>query len=118
MVTRAQDDRRLVEAVAEAVGEVPGVAFLRPGLAERLRAAATATRRVNSAPTASTSGIRIPPGSRDGGRLSVEVFVVVHRGHRAVDVTRAVREAATRAARTTLPAKVLVHVSVTVSGIV
>ncbi|QDQ15849.1 Asp23/Gls24 family envelope stress response protein [Streptomyces spectabilis] len=115
MVTRAQDDRRLVEAVAAAVGEVPGVAFLRPGLAERLRAAASA-RRVNSTPTASASAVRVRGASGDG--ITLEVFVVVHRGHRALDVVRAVREAAVRGARTTLSARVPVRVSVTVSGIV
>ncbi|GGV31325.1 hypothetical protein [Streptomyces spectabilis] len=115
MVTGAQDDRRLVEAVAAAVGEVPGVAFLRPGLAERLRAAASA-RRVDSAPTAPTSAVRVRGAS--GGGITLEVFVVAHRGRRALDVTRAVREAATRAARTVMSARVPVHVSVTVSGIV
>ncbi|MCI3935466.1 Asp23/Gls24 family envelope stress response protein [Streptomyces sp. AN091965] len=120
MVTRAHDERRLVEAVAAAVGEVPGVAFLRPGLAARLRATAASARRVNGAPTASTSGIRVrgTGSTRDADGLALEVFVVVHRGHRALDVTRAVREAVTRAARTTPAGPVPVRVTVTVSGIV
>ncbi|WP_172381743.1 Asp23/Gls24 family envelope stress response protein [Streptomyces sp. MNP-20] len=123
MVTRAHDDRRLVEAVAAAVGEVPGVAFLRPGLAARLRATAVSAGRAGGAPTASTSGIRVrgasgARGTRDADGLALDVFVVVHRGHRAVDVTRAVREAVTRAARTTLATTVPVRVTVTVSGIV
>ncbi|MFI8930826.1 Asp23/Gls24 family envelope stress response protein [Streptomyces sp. NPDC053474] len=123
MVTRAHDERRLVEAVAAAVGEVPGVAFLRPGLAARLRGTAASARRVNGAPTASTSGIRVrgasgTPGARDADGLALEVFVVVHRGHRAVDVTRAVREAVTRTARASPSAPVPVRMTVTVSGIV
>ncbi|MEW2529751.1 Asp23/Gls24 family envelope stress response protein [Streptomyces sp. NPDC047071] len=123
MVTRAHDGRQLVEAVAAAVGEVPGVAFLRPGLAGRLRATTMSAPRTNGAPTASTSGIRVrgassTRGARDADGLAVDVFVVVHRGHRAVDVTRAVREAVTRAARTTLATTVPVRVTVTVSGIV
>ncbi|MEI5100998.1 hypothetical protein RB200_23665 [Streptomyces sp. PmtG] len=119
----AQDSRRLIGALADAVRATPGVAFLRPGLAARLRAAATASRTApdRSAPDAAsgaTSALRVrgtgQRGARDG--LSVEVFVVVHRGHRAVDVTRAVRASVTRAVRAALPEVTQVRVTVTVSG--
>ncbi|MFJ9340595.1 Asp23/Gls24 family envelope stress response protein [Streptomyces sp. NPDC101733] len=102
--------------LAEAVLAVPGVAFLRPGLGERLRAGAASRAGRSPRPTSGdgSSGIRIggPPGS---GPTAIEVHVVLLRGHRTLDVTRAVREAVLAvcpAGAGTIP------VRVTVTGIV
>ncbi|WP_239074867.1 Asp23/Gls24 family envelope stress response protein [Streptomyces sp. SID10853] len=108
-----QDTRAQLSAtVAEAALGVPGVAFLRPGLAGLLRTAG------RSGP----AGVRI---GRAGGADShdswtAEVFVVLRRGHRAVDVTRAVRAAVLRAvtdpAAVTVGVVAAVTVGVTVTG--
>ncbi len=50
------------------------------------------------------------------GRWHVEVHLVLHRGHRAVDVTRAVRAAVTEALRGEAGSPP--RVSVTVTGLV
>ncbi|MEU6122135.1 Asp23/Gls24 family envelope stress response protein [Streptomyces sp. NPDC047123] len=104
-------------AVREAVLGTPGVAFLRPGLAELLRAAnPLAGRQAPAAtPSARTSAVRV---TRDGGtdRWHVEVYVVLGRGHRALDVTRAVRAAVTGALRRTTGEERPPRVSVTVTG--
>ncbi|WP_406138430.1 Asp23/Gls24 family envelope stress response protein [Streptomyces sp. NBC_01089] len=98
-----QDTRAQLSAtVAEAALGVPGVAFLRPGLAGLLRTAG------RSGP----AGVRIGRADTDGGDgWTAEVFVVLRQGHRAVDVTRAVRAAVLRAVAD--PAAVTVGVTVT-----
>ncbi|MFF1378409.1 Asp23/Gls24 family envelope stress response protein [Streptomyces sp. NPDC058308] len=98
------------DAVREAVLGTPGVAFLRPGLAELLRASHLLTRG-----TARSAGVRL---ARDGGsgRWHADIHVVLHRGHRAVDVTRAVRAAVAEALRGTTGDAEPPRVTVTVTG--
>ncbi|MER6529110.1 Asp23/Gls24 family envelope stress response protein [Streptomyces sp. NPDC001508] len=108
----------LTERIAQAVADVPGVAFLRPGLAGLLRSsvAARATgRRANPDVSRAKSAVRVGRGSAPG-TLTVEVSVVLRRGHRAVDVTRAVRAAVRDTVRAGdgRPAQV----TVTVTGLV
>ncbi|MCF6524096.1 Asp23/Gls24 family envelope stress response protein [Streptomyces sp. JJ36] len=97
--TRALRDR-LAEAAAEAAAGATGVAFLRAGLADVVRGTGLPARRrpagdAGSAPR--SAGVRVRPGL--GGGWQVEVQLAVRRGHRALDVTRAVREAVTAAVR-------------------
>ncbi|WP_424216672.1 Asp23/Gls24 family envelope stress response protein (plasmid) [Streptomyces sp. BI20] len=78
-----------------AVLQVPGVAFLRPGPAGLLLAAA---RRMGRLPTPTPPREPTPSGLRlrrspTGEVTGAHVDVVLHRGHRALDVTRAVRSA-------------------------
>ncbi|MEU6992890.1 Asp23/Gls24 family envelope stress response protein [Streptomyces sp. NPDC046465] len=98
------------DAVREAVLGTPGVAFLRPGLAELLRASNLLTRG-----PARTAGVRL---TRDGGsgRWHADIHVVLHRGHRAVDVTREVRAAVAEALGGTAGDASLPRVTVTVTG--
>lgn len=95
---------------ATAARQVPGVAFLRPSLAGRLRSATFAktphTVRQQGDPT---SGVRVRPGTP----WTVEIQIMVRRGHRALDVSRAVQTAVTHSF-----AETPVHVTVTVSGLV
>lgn len=92
--------------LAAAVEGVPGVAFLKPGLADRLRSTL-------SRPGAAPSGVRMtrPDGE---GPWHVEIHVVALRQARTVEVARAVRAAVERH----LGAPVPVRVTVTVTGIV
>ncbi|MET8687298.1 Asp23/Gls24 family envelope stress response protein [Streptomyces sp. NPDC004732] len=101
----------LAEAVQEAVLGTPGVAFLRPGLADLLRAANLLTK--GAAPSPRSSAVRITRGKGAAG-WHTEVYVVLSRGHRAVDVTREVRAAVTETLErlTGEPSRV----SVTVTG--
>ncbi|WP_369217821.1 hypothetical protein [Streptomyces flavofungini] len=109
----------LTEAVGRAVLATPGVAFLRPGLAQLIRAS-RALARVRPGGGASggpayASGVRL---TRDGGTWHAEVHVVLRRGHRAVDVTREVRAAVTGALRGASGAAHEPRVTVTVTGLV
>ncbi|MEU1118832.1 MULTISPECIES: Asp23/Gls24 family envelope stress response protein [unclassified Streptomyces] len=89
----------LTEAVREAVLGTPGVAFLRPGVAELLRASNPLTRTAGAAAALGTSsrssGVRVTGGG--GEPWNADIRVVLRRGHRALDVTRAVRAAVTEA---------------------
>ncbi len=103
---------RLARAVAGAAAEVAGVAFLRPRLSDLLRGSAAAARpRRGPAADRGPAGVRVRRDP-DTARWLVEVQFTVRRGHRAVDVARAVRAAAERAAGG-LP----VEITVTVAGI-
>ncbi|WP_434597574.1 Asp23/Gls24 family envelope stress response protein [Streptomyces sp. A5-4] len=109
-MTTAHPTRTYLErlAAAAALG-VPGVAYLRPGLADLLRGS-PAQRQGGS------GGVRAR-ATDDPPAWRIEVHLAVVRGHRALDVTRAVRaavEAATTRAATGRPAVV----SVTVTGVV
>ncbi|WP_405677336.1 Asp23/Gls24 family envelope stress response protein [Streptomyces sp. NBC_01511] len=76
---------RLALAAVDAVERVPGVAFLRPGLADLVRASyASRDRR--------KSGVRVRPGG-DAASWHIEVQFVARRTYRTLDVTRAVRDA-------------------------
>ncbi|GHA30447.1 hypothetical protein GCM10010329_62150 [Streptomyces spiroverticillatus] len=104
---------RLALAVSEAAARVPGVAFLRPRLSDRLRGSTALARlRPGSAADRTPAGVRARRDP-DTERWRVEVQLTVRAGHRAVDVARAVRAAGERAAGG-LP----VEIAVTVTGIV
>ena len=115
---RSRDLRQeLAEAAAKAAGEVPGVAWLRPDLAATLRGAG-ALRDVARPPRALPS-VRVQPasGGRDRWQASVELRIALHRGHRAVDISRAVQEAVVKVAERVLPKGSRTRVTVTVTGI-
>ncbi|MEU1298784.1 MULTISPECIES: Asp23/Gls24 family envelope stress response protein [Streptomyces] len=110
----------LTERIAQAVAGVPGVAFLRPGLAGLLRSsvAARATgRRVNPEESRAKSAVRVGQGSAPG-TVAIEVSVVLRRGHRAVDVTREIRAAVRRTVPAEAENRPPARVTVTVTGLV
>ncbi|MFD8062375.1 Asp23/Gls24 family envelope stress response protein [Streptomyces cyaneofuscatus] len=105
---------RLAEAAARAAQDVPGVAFLRPGVVDLLRTrVADRAPRLAAGPGARAQGVRV---SRDDatGAWHIDIRLVLHRGHRALDVTRAVQTATLAAVRD----EPSVSVRVTVTGVV
>ncbi|MFJ7269068.1 Asp23/Gls24 family envelope stress response protein [Streptomyces sp. NPDC099050] len=102
-------------ALGEAVLGVSGVAFLRPALGSLLSSTARARRLLPGASPQGTAGIRMTAGAQGAGP-AVEVHVVLLRGHRAVDVTRAIRQTV-QAAHPSTAGAIPVHVTVTVTGI-
>ncbi|MEV0126247.1 Asp23/Gls24 family envelope stress response protein [Streptomyces sp. NPDC050703] len=120
-MTEQPGSGELTEAVGRAVLATPGVAFLRPGLAQLVRASRTLARvRPASGGPSYASGVRV---TRDAGAWHAEVHVVLRRGHRAVDVTREVRAAVADAVRRTAatpgaPGVGEPRVTVTVTGLV
>ncbi|MYR93852.1 MULTISPECIES: hypothetical protein [unclassified Streptomyces] len=105
---------RLAEAAARAAEDVPGVAFLRPGVVDLLRTrAADRAPRLAASPGARAQGVRVSRDEATGAWL-IDIRLVLHRGHRALDVTRAVHTAALAAVR----AEPAVSVRVTVTGVV
>lgn len=103
----------LNEEIARAVEAVPGVAFLKPGLADRLRSALARP----TAPTARdvSAGVRVAPPD-DEGSWSIEIHVVVDRRARALDVARAVRVGVVDHMAALAPERPGPRVSVTVTG--
>ena len=99
-------------ALAETVQAVPGVAFLTPGVTDRLRSAPAGSRVGGASP----AGVRI---SRAGGtgQLNVDVRIVTRTHTRALDVTRATRTAVTARLSAAHPAETA-HITVTVTGTV
>ncbi|RLL67741.1 hypothetical protein [Streptomyces sp. Z26] len=86
MTTRQETQSRVVEAAAKAAASTPGVAFLRPGLADLLRGSTYGAR--GGGPR--TPGVRarhtdVPEG------WHLQLHLAVLRGHQAAGVTRAVR---------------------------
>ncbi|MFF8643006.1 Asp23/Gls24 family envelope stress response protein [Streptomyces sp. NPDC015345] len=118
-MTEQHASGELTDTVARAVLDTAGVAFLRPGLAQLLRASGPLSRVRAGSPVAGrsshSSGVRVRRLGGTGG-WHIEVHVVLHRGHRAVDVTRSVRAAVTEALRGAADAPL--RVSVTVTGLV
>ncbi|MCX4782850.1 Asp23/Gls24 family envelope stress response protein [Streptomyces sp. NBC_01264] len=114
-MTAARHGDRTHTEIGEAVLGVRGVAFLKPALGDLLRAAAVsgAGRRPPLAAPRRAAGIRITPSGKEGGP-AVEVHVVLLRGHRALDVTRAIRATV----RSVYPSSRTIPVHVTVTGIV
>ncbi|MFC8825541.1 Asp23/Gls24 family envelope stress response protein [Streptomyces sp. NPDC057137] len=95
----------LALAAVDAVERVPGVAFLRPGLADLVRASyASRDRR--------KSGVRVRPGNGPGA-WRIEVQFVARRTHRTLDVTRAVRDAVLGVAEAGDSRRITVTVTVT-----
>lgn len=107
----------LVEDVARIVENVPGVAFLKPGLATRLRSAwsRTGTAPGNGGPPA--AGVRLTPGADDTAGWHVDVQVVASRRTRTVDVARAVRTAVQGHLAALFPGRPGARVTVTVTGL-
>lgn len=98
----------MTDAVRDAVLRTPGVAFLKPGIAELLRSTTPLL------PTGRSAGVRVWRDRSTGG-WHAEVQVVVRGDHRALDVTREIRAGVTEAvARETGR----IAVTVTVSGLV
>ncbi|MFG2497155.1 Asp23/Gls24 family envelope stress response protein [Streptomyces sp. NPDC048441] len=89
--------RALADAVRVAVLRTPGVAFMRPGLAELLRSSLPlrSARAAGTArdPSESPSGVRVYR-ARGTEEWTVEVEIVLFRSHRALDVGRQVRAVA------------------------
>ncbi|MFH8344439.1 Asp23/Gls24 family envelope stress response protein [Streptomyces sp. NPDC018045] len=136
----------VLRAAAGAAKDTPGVAFLRPGLGELLRgtvarrplpaggeAPATGTAVAGDTTAGTGSGPPSPAG-RTGrvagvradrgpgpGQWRIRVHLAVRRGHRALDVVRAVRPRVTAAVeealRTAGEAAPAVTVTVTVTDI-
>ncbi|WP_257138835.1 Asp23/Gls24 family envelope stress response protein [Streptomyces sp. rh34] len=92
---------------------MPGVAFLRPGVADPLRTR-IAERTSRRAPLTGngTPGVRV--GGGGGGGWRIDIRFVLCRGHRALDVTRAVQAAVVAA----LPEEPVVSVRITVTGVI
>ncbi|MGK5529831.1 hypothetical protein [Streptomyces sp. URMC 129] len=98
------------QTAATAARRVPGVAFLRPGLTDRLRGAGAGRA------SRSVAGVRAT--RRPGGGWDVTVHLATLHGHRALDVTRAVRAAVTAAvAEAVGDPGCPVRVTVTVTGL-
>ncbi|MEV2250308.1 Asp23/Gls24 family envelope stress response protein [Streptomyces sp. NPDC050147] len=108
--------RVLADAVIEAVLDTPGVAFLRPGLVDLLRSSAVLRRGLPSTP-AGSAGVQVRR-EKSGRGWSVEVYVVLHRGRRTLDVTREVRSAAAKAVERVTGEPAATGISVTVTGLV
>ncbi|MGR8012091.1 Asp23/Gls24 family envelope stress response protein [Streptomyces hypolithicus] len=122
---------QLEGAAAAAALAVPGVAYLRPGLADVLRGAAAqrlggaesgagAGAGAGSRSGSGSGGVRARVAEGAGAAWLIKVQLAVVRGHRALDVTRAVRTAVEAAAVTVTGggAPRAVAVRVTVTGIV
>ncbi|MEV7091047.1 Asp23/Gls24 family envelope stress response protein [Streptomyces sp. NPDC093085] len=122
MTTGEKIPAELARVAADAVRTVPGVAFLRPGFAELLRASAAsrAGRLIaRTAPKATGVRVRPVPAGAGGAGFHLDLQLVARTGHRTADVTRAVRAAVRTAATEVLgePGE-RVTVTVTVVGIV
>ncbi|WND34189.1 Asp23/Gls24 family envelope stress response protein [Streptomyces sp. BB1-1-1] len=112
MTAAATGRDALAGTVARVTADVPGVAFLRPGLVDLFRGSA---RTGPPLPAGRTSaGVRVTRASGTGP-WEVDVQVVVHRGHRALTVARAVRDAVATALAETAPGA---QVTVTVTNAV
>ncbi|MET8485519.1 Asp23/Gls24 family envelope stress response protein [Streptomyces tendae] len=94
MTAAATERDALAGTVARVAADVPGVAFLRPGLVDLFRPAVRTgpPRDAGRAP----AGVRVSRAS-GAGPWEVDVQIVVRRDHRALAVARAVRDAVTAA---------------------
>ncbi|MEU2717685.1 Asp23/Gls24 family envelope stress response protein [Streptomyces sp. NPDC007205] len=122
-MTAAGNPAELTERIARAVVDVPGVAFLRPGLAGLLRGSVLG-RVTDQAKgdgkfdgETARSAVRVRRGDA-AGTLAVDVSVVLWRGQRALDVTRAVRAAVERVVPIPPGSRGRHRVTVTVTGLV
>ncbi|MFF5494987.1 hypothetical protein [Streptomyces aquilus] len=103
----------LVEEVAAVVRTVAGVAFLKPGLGDRLRSALTRpAAHTDGDPSA---GVRMTLPDDDGS-WHVEIHVVVDRRARALNVARAVRAGVAAHLAALVPERPEPWVTVTVTG--
>ncbi|MFJ8196769.1 hypothetical protein [Streptomyces sp. NPDC096152] len=102
--------------IARAVEDVPGVAFLRPGVYGRLRSDLTAGGRGRAG--GRPAGVRMSRAG-DGGAWQVDIHLVALAGARTVDVARAVRGAARECMAAGLSVDAVpARVTVTVTGLV
>ncbi|WP_308405709.1 Asp23/Gls24 family envelope stress response protein [Streptomyces tardus] len=108
----------LAEAAADAAGEVAGVARLRPDLAATLRGAGGFRELARTPRALPAVRLTAASGGRDRWQAGIELRIALHRGHRAVDVCRAVHTAVTEAAGEVLPEGSRSTVTVIVTGIV
>ncbi|MFI5477892.1 hypothetical protein ACIBAB_02095 [Streptomyces rubiginosohelvolus] len=99
--------------LAHVVREVPGVAFLAPGLRSRLRALRATSPLAR--PGDDTPGITV---SAPGGdtRTTVEIRLICRSDRRPLDTTRSVREAVSRHLATGYPGREF-RIIVTVTGV-
>ncbi|MGY0490248.1 hypothetical protein [Streptomyces sp. WG-D5] len=107
---------QLTDDIARAVAELPGVAFLKPDLAGRLRSALA--RPVPPA-GGRPSGVRLtPPRDADGPwRIEIQLVALAHA--RTVDVARAARRTAEEHLAKSVPnGDTRARVTVTVTGLV
>ncbi|MEJ8639377.1 MULTISPECIES: Asp23/Gls24 family envelope stress response protein [Streptomyces] len=117
-MTDSKPSAQLADAITTAVLSTRGVAFLRPGLTDLLIASSgSGWGRPAGDTTRAGGGVRVVR-QKDSEAWTVEVTIVLRRGHRALDVTRAVRAAVAETVRPARGPSVPVHVTVTVSGVV
>ncbi|MFG6300889.1 Asp23/Gls24 family envelope stress response protein [Streptomyces rochei] len=107
MTAPADSRDALAEIIARVVCDVPGVAFLRPGVVDLLRGS---TRSTLPRGTTARAGVRLNRPD-PATPWHVDVQVVIQRGHRALDVARAVHDAALHAMSEAGPARVTVTVA-------
>ncbi|RII11773.1 hypothetical protein DSC45_28075 [Streptomyces sp. YIM 130001] len=110
------DPRGLSEDIARAVADVPGVAFLKPDLAGRLR---TALARPPATAQGAPAGVRLTRPADDFGAWHIEIHLVARARTRTVDVARATRTAVADHLRSVAPAQAgQARITVTVTGLV
>ncbi|MFE2423304.1 hypothetical protein [Streptomyces hokutonensis] len=115
-MTRTAVHATLTEEIARAVEDLPGVAFLKPGLTGLLRS--TLPRSDRSTPAASSAGVRVSrPSGAEGWH--VEISLVALRHMRGVDVARAARRTVEERVAALFPAETTpAQVRVTITGLV
>ncbi|OEJ23369.1 hypothetical protein AR457_01325 [Streptomyces agglomeratus] len=87
----SSSNRDIQRTAARAALDVPGVAALHPGVADRLAAVASRAQQAMGAdPVSGEAGIRAEHSPQSGWH--VEVRCAVHEGHRVLDVAQQVRE--------------------------
>ncbi|MFE3826191.1 Asp23/Gls24 family envelope stress response protein [Streptomyces sp. NPDC059092] len=120
-MTEREIQEELALVAAGVARRVPGVAFLRPGFVDLLRASAASRAGRPAREGPKSTGVRVRrEGEGDGAAgWHLDLQLVARTGHRAVDVTRAVRAAVCASAAEVLPDPGHpVRVTVTVVGIV
>ncbi|MFI5659961.1 hypothetical protein [Streptomyces sp. NPDC051684] len=107
MTTTGAPDH-FTDDIARAVADVPGVAFLKPDLAGRLRSALRGP-----------SGVRLTSPRGPDGTWHIEIQVVALARSRTVDVARAVCRTAEEHLAKAVPDQCgRAHVTVTVTGLI
>ncbi|MDH6549971.1 hypothetical protein [Streptomyces sp. SAI-041] len=107
----------LVEQAAAAAAGVRGVAFLRPGLADRLRSVRHRPAHGDGSTGGTPAGVRMTRPDADGPWY-VEIHVVALREARAVDVARAVRATVAHRLGALSAPQPAPRITVTVTGLV
>ncbi|WP_062212037.1 hypothetical protein [Streptomyces sp. NBRC 109706] len=117
-MSRGETEARLREVVVAAVRRVPGVAFPASGIGGLLRGGRRPVGEGSSgrgpSGRGSSGGVRV--SALPGGGFAIRVAIAVHGGHRALEVTRAVRRAVTAAVGDEFPGGPL-GVTVTVTSV-